>query len=115
MSPIRVAYGATLAGHLGLLALVMAWTIWLSPPALPVALVLVLWAGPLLLPLRGLLHGRRYTFQWTSFLALVYFVHGAVEAFAGPAERGLALVEVALSLLLYGGAVTYARLTRGRA
>jgi uncharacterized membrane protein len=115
LSPIRTAYTATLAGHLGLLVLVMAWTIWLSPPALPVAPVLLLWAGPLLLPLRGLLHARRYTFQWTSFLALAYFVHGAVEAFADPAERSLALAEVALSLLLYTGTVSYARLTRGQA
>jgi len=114
MSPSRIAYRVALGGYFGLFLLLMAWTTWLAPPQhFPVALVLLLLVGPLLFPLRGLLHGRPYTFAWTSFLALAYFVHGVGEAFASPAERELALLEVFFSTLLYVGAVTFARL-RGR-
>lgn len=106
----RLARATALCAYLGLFALLMAWFTWLSPPqVLPVALVLVVMVGPLLLPLHGLLRGRPYTHAWASFLALIYFTHGTVEAWAAPAERGLALTEVALSVLFFGAAMMYAR------
>lgn len=104
-----------LAAHLALLALVLARYTWLAPPArAPVSLVLMVVAVPLLLPLRGLLHGRAYTHAWTSFLALPYFALGvdAVAAGVRPAWLGWALV--ATSLALFAAAVGYARM-QGRA
>ena len=69
---------------------------------------------PLLLPLFGVLRGRRYTYQWASMLILAYFTEGVVR---GWSERGaahvLALTEVALSLAFFTSAICYARLTRG--
>lgn len=110
----RLPYTLALIGYFGLFTLLLAWNIWLAPPqVLPVALVLLVAIGPLLFPLRGLLHERPYTFGWTSLLALAYLAHGSVEAYSNPPERGLALAEVALSLLLYVGAVWFARV-RGR-
>ncbi|MFP4160578.1 MAG: DUF2069 domain-containing protein, partial [Ectothiorhodospira sp.] len=48
----------TLGGLFGLLLLILMETLWISPPErLPRALVLAVLALPLLLPLRGLLHG----------------------------------------------------------
>jgi NAD(P)H dehydrogenase (quinone) len=35
---------------------------------------------PLLLPLFGILNGRRYTYQWASMLILLYFTEGIVRA-----------------------------------
>ncbi|UCE90718.1 MAG: DUF2069 domain-containing protein [Pseudomonadota bacterium] len=88
----------------------MAWITWLAPPqVLPVALVLVLMVGPLLLPLRGMLRGHPYTHAWASFLSLIYFTHGTVEAYAAPDERVWALLEVILSVLFFSGAMFYAR------
>ena len=105
---------AAIAGHLGLIALLVAWLTWLAPPAESgyVAPLLVLLVGPLALGLRGILHGRRYTCAWTSLLALGYFSHGAA-AYAGDGpHRWLGAVEVTLSLLLFVGCVAYVRLTR---
>ena len=92
------------------LILLTAWTVWLSPPEeLPIALVLLVGVGPLLLPLRGLLHGRPYTFAWASFLVLLYLVHAVLEIYSSPADRLLATAELLFALMLYGGAVAYAR------
>ncbi len=110
MSRSRAAYATALTGWFGLFFLLLLWFGWLErPESVPVSFVLVIAVGPLLFPLRGLLHGRPYTFAWTSFLSLAYFTHGVVEAWASPAERGLALLEVGFSLALFTGAVLFAR------
>lgn len=101
---------ATLGGWFGLFGLMILWFAWLAPPEhYPVSLAVLFMAGPLLFPLRGLLHGKPYTHAWTSFLALAYFTHGSVEAWVNAAERHFALLEVLLSLLLFTGAIFYAR------
>ncbi|MCN4144287.1 MAG: DUF2069 domain-containing protein [Thiohalomonas sp.] len=41
-------------------------------------------AGPLVLPMRGLLRNKLYTYQWASFLSLAYFAHGISEISAYP-------------------------------
>lgn len=114
MSKTRIAYWLALFGYFGLLSLLTAWTAWLSPPtALPVSLVLLFGVGPLLLPLRGLLHGKPYTFAWASFLTLLYVIHAILEVYSNPSERLLASAELFFAVLLYGSAVAYAR-WRGR-
>lgn len=75
----------------------------------PVAGALIVLVGPLLLPLRGLLHGRPHTHIWTSFLALFYFAVGIFHA-AGPMIRPwLAWLAIGFSLLLFTGVLLYAR------
>ena len=65
---------------------------------------------PLLAPLMGMLHGRRYTAQWSAMLMLAYFAEGVVRAWSehGPA-RALSLAEVALACVYFASAVAYAR------
>ena len=65
-----------LGGYFSTLFFVMFWVIWLSPDSTPRSVVLAIALLPMLLPLRGLLHGRRYTHAWASFLALPYFAFG---------------------------------------
>mgnify|MGYP001817296320 CR=1 FL=1 len=114
MSAPRITYALTLTGYLGTLALLTAWYSWLAPSThFPVAFVLLLLVLPLLLPLRGLLHGRRYTFSWSCFLALLYFTHGVIEAYSTAAARHLALAEIALSSLWFVSAIAYVRLGDG--
>lgn len=109
---LRRAYILALSGYFGLFTLLIAWLGWLSPPqALPKSLVMVLFIGPLLLPLRGLLHARHRTFVWTTLLALLYMLHGVVEAYSTPQDRLLAMAEIGFSLMLYLGAFIHARIT----
>lgn len=110
----RFAYLLTLTGHLGTLVLLTAWYSWLAPSThFPVALVLLVLVLPLLLPLRGLLHGRPYTFSWSCFLALLYFSHGVIEAYSSVDVRHLALAEIALASLWFISAIAYVRLGGG--
>jgi len=107
----RVAYFLTLTGYLGTIALLTAWYSWLAPSThFPVALVLLVLVLPLLLPMRGLLHGRSYTFSWSCFLALLYFTHGVGESYSAAGVRHLGLLEVALSSMWFIGAIAYVRL-----
>ncbi len=101
-------YYAALAGFFGLFGLLMAWNTLLAPsPRFPVALILLVSVTPLLLPFRGLLNGNLKSCTWMSYVSLIYFTHGVSEAYVNSAERGYALAEVALSLLLCFGAGFY--------
>lgn len=102
-----------LAGHLGTLAVLVAWYGWLSPSAqLPTALVLLVLGLPLLLPLRGLLHGRRYTAAWSLFLAIAYSAHALIEFYSSPADRLYAGIELVTTLTWFIAGIGYVRATR---
>jgi uncharacterized membrane protein len=109
----RFLYALTLCGYFGTLALLTAWYGWLAPSThFPTALVLIVMLVPLLFPLRGLLHGRKYTFAWSCFLALLYFTHGVMEAYSYEPNRHLGLLEVASSSLWFVAAMLYIRTGR---
>ena len=109
MNPTRFSRYLTLISYFTLIGLLLSWYGFHdSSPVTLIALLL-----PLLFPLRGLLKGNPYTFAWSSFLILIYFIHGVVEAYANPAVRHLAGFEILCSVAFYSGAVLYARL-RGR-
>lgn len=100
---------ATLSGYFGTLAFLMVWIIWLSPSTTPRSIVLAIALLPMLIPLRGLLHGRLYTHAWTSFLALPYFAFG-IDAMVHRTEmKWLGAVLVILSTLWFCGCMFYAR------
>ena len=109
---LQLAATAALAA---LIALCLAWELWLAPLR-PGGSLLALKALPLALPLGGILKGRRYTYQWSSMLILAYLAEGVTRAWA---ERGmsqlLASTEIFLSLTFFAAAVSYARLTRAAA
>lgn len=113
MIPTRLRVLASCA-LLALLALCLAWELWLAPLR-PGGSLVALKALPLTLPLAGILGGRRYTYQWASLLVLGYFAEGVTRAWAerGP-SRPLAFAEIVLSLFFFATAVAYARLTRPR-
>jgi uncharacterized membrane protein len=109
---IRVAQTIATASLIALIFLCVAWELWLAPVRAGGS-ALTLKALPLLLPLFGVLRGKRYTYQWASMLILAYFTEGVVRAWS---ERGagqaLALAEIVLSLVFFTAAICYARFTR---
>ena len=103
------------AALVALIALCVAWELWLAPLR-PGGSLMALKALPLALPLGGILSGRRYTYQWSSLLVLGYFAEGVTRAWSeSGASQQLALAETALSALFFAAVVGYARLTRAAA
>lgn len=92
-----------------LIALCVAWELWLAPLR-PGGSWMVLKALPLLAPLFGILHRRLQTLRWSTLLVIVYFVEGAMRAYAdsGLSAR-LAAVEVVLALVFLAAAVALIR------
>ncbi|MDR2875140.1 MAG: DUF2069 domain-containing protein [Methylobacillus sp.] len=100
------------ASLIALIALCLAWEGWLAPLR-PGGSLLILKAAPLLLPLFGILRGKRYTYQWSSMFILLWFTEGIVRAWSdGGLAARLAVAEIALSLVFFFSAIFYARLSR---
>ncbi|PZQ18242.1 MAG: DUF2069 domain-containing protein [Rhodanobacter denitrificans] len=92
-----------LLAWIGLIALQPAWYLWLAPPANGRALLaLGIMLAPLLLPLFALRSGSGRLLTWIGIVSLFYFCHGIVAAYAVPAARGPALLQVALCSALIG-------------
>jgi uncharacterized membrane protein len=107
----RLHFAAS-ASLIGLILLCLAWETVLAPLR-PGGSLLVLKTVPLLLPLRGILQGKRYTYQWACMFILLYFTEGVVRAWS---DKGLsamlALIEVTLSVIFFLSAIFYAQQTR---
>jgi len=109
MNLVQLGRWLTFSGYFGLFFLILIWTSLIDPPEhLPQSLVLVVLLVPLLLPLRGLLYGRRHTHVWTSFLALFYLALGITLA-AAAADRLYGLSMLGFSLALFAGCLLYVR------
>ena len=109
LSGLRIGAGASL---ISLIFLCLAWEAFLAPLK-PNGSLLILKTLPLLLPLFGILKGKRYTDQWAGMLILFYFTEGVVRAWSDKdLSAQLALVEVALSIIFFVCAIFYAKGTR---
>jgi uncharacterized membrane protein len=111
----KVSRQLQLGASVSLIALILLCLLWESvlAPLKPSGSLLILKALPLLLPLFGILKGRRYTYQWSSMFILFYFTEGAVRAWTDTGlSAKLALLEVLLSLIFFTCAIYYAKLTR---
>jgi len=112
MSNTRVVHRLAVTAYLSLIPLLLLWLIWLAPlPAGATSPALLILLGPLLIPLRGILHGRRYTIAWTSMLILLYFLHGVAAAAGGGRAAWLGGTEIVLALGYFGLAIRYVRLS----
>ena len=85
---------------------------WLAPIR-PGGSWLMLKALPLLLPLPGLLKGKRYAYQWSSLLILLYLCEGLVRATSdrGPSQW-LAVLETMLATIFFISVLAFCRATR---
>lgn len=109
---MRASYLGAVVSLFALIALCLAWELWLAPLR-PGGSWLALKVLPLLAALRGVLQGRRRTYQWASMLILAYVAEGSVRAWSDHGlSAALALLETIFALAFFASAVTYARLAR---
>lgn len=103
------------ASLVALIFLCLAWELWLAPLR-PGGSLWVLKTMPLLAPLFGILHGRLYTYRWSTLLIWPYFAEGVMRAMTEPAPvRWLAALEIVLTLVFFLSAAFYARSRRSTA
>jgi uncharacterized membrane protein len=106
---IQLTRWLAVASLLGMIALGLAWELWLAPLR-PGGSWLVLKVLPLCLPLAGLLKDRLYTYRWVSLVVWLYFTEGVVRAWGDPAPgNALALLEVLLCVLLFAACALHVR------
>ena len=95
--------GLLLLGTLGL-------ALWVVPQQIPRSLPMALYCIPLLLPLRGMLHGRPRSYIWAGFLSFAYFALGidlAINRIAD--ERLFGILTLVLSLILWSASILFIR------
>ncbi|HWI11817.1 MAG TPA: DUF2069 domain-containing protein [Burkholderiaceae bacterium] len=106
-APIAWTRAVALASVLALIALGLAWELWLAPTG---SRTLALKVLPLLLPLPGLWRNRMYTYRWLSLMVWLYFTEGVVRA---TSDRGagaaLGAIELLLCLLLFAACAAHVR------
>ncbi len=107
---VRLSRLLAVGSLLGLIALGLAWELWLAPLR-PGGSWLALKVLPLCIPLAGLLKNRMYTYRWLSLLVWLYFTEGVVRATTeSGASAWLAALEVLLCLMLFAGCALHVRL-----
>ena len=114
MSPhdnaVRLSRLLAVFSLLGLIALGLAWELWLAPLR-PGGSWLALKVLPLCIPLAGLLKNRMYTYRWVSLMVWLYFIEGVVRAWGDrPPGNWLALLEVLLCVVLFVACALHVRL-----
>jgi uncharacterized membrane protein len=96
---------------IALIFLCLAWELWLAPLR-PGGSWIALKALPLLLPLTGILNGRRYTYQWASMFILAWFTEGVIRAWSDTGTMALlAGAEIMLTTIFFMATLLYARAT----
>ncbi|MFN7425889.1 MAG: DUF2069 domain-containing protein [bacterium] len=106
---VLLLHWTSIGSLLALIALALSWELFIAPgPGGPGLLAYK--ALPLLLPMFGILRGRRYTYQWAPMLVLVYFVEGVMRGYAdGGASAVAGWSQAALAIVFIVAAAYYAR------
>jgi uncharacterized membrane protein len=73
---------------------------------------LIVSLAPLVVPLPGLLRGRRFTYAWCSLLTIPYMALGVTEIIANPAHRWAPAMLLLLAFAWLIALVAYLRVTR---
>jgi len=99
-----------LISYFSLLIYMPLWLIVLSPSSgLSPTLTIVMFVVPLLLPIRGILSGNPYTYAWTNFIVMIYFLHSLTTLWVAPEDRLWAAIELILASALFFAATYYAK------
>lgn len=99
-----------LIGYFSLLFFMPLWLLVLSPnDSLSTLTTLLLFTLPLLFPLRGLLQGNPYTYAWSNFIVLIYFLHSLTTLWVVPSDRLWATLELIFASTMFLGCSYYAK------
>ncbi|MFG6469125.1 DUF2069 domain-containing protein [Roseateles sp. BYS87W] len=104
----RLSRNLALASVVALIALCLAWELWLAPTGRGTLALKVL---PLLPAPLGLWRYRMYTYRWVALAIWLYVLEGLVRATSEPGMgQALALGEVVLSVIAFTACTAQIRL-----
>ncbi len=100
-----------LTSYFGLLLSLLAWIVIADhADTFPTYALIIIASFPLLLPLRGLLHGKPYTHAWYSFILLFYFLHGIGELYSSEHFNIYPFLEILFSTISFISSILYIKL-----
>ncbi len=99
----------TLTAYFGLLLFMPLWLIVLNPSSMSPWLSLTLFTLPLLLPMRGLLKGEPYTYAWSNFIIMIYFLHSLTTLWVSKSDLIWASIELILASIMFLAGSYYAK------
>ncbi|WP_313619410.1 DUF2069 domain-containing protein [Achromobacter sp.] len=102
-----------LLASVSLFALILLCIAWetVVAPVRPGGSWMLLKALPLAFPLRGIVRGNLYTYQWAAMLSLLYLMEGVVRAMSDPSPMSVLMAwgEILLSATFFISAILYVR------
>ena len=99
-----------LFGYIGLLILMPLWMFMFSPrDGLSNGFIFLVYILPLLLPLKGIIEDKTYTYAWANFIVMIYFIHGFTLLWVSPEERLFVLLELLFASAMFVGCTYYSR------
>ncbi len=99
-----------LTGYIGLLILIPIWLFLIAPrEGHSNAFIFVVYIVPLLLPLKGIIQDKPYTYAWANFIVMFYFIHGFTLLWVAQDQLIWVLLELTFASLMFIGCTYYAR------
>ncbi|OHU86598.1 MULTISPECIES: DUF2069 domain-containing protein [Pseudoalteromonas] len=109
--PITITYQRlALFGYIGLLLLMPIWLFIVAPrEGYSNGFIFTIYILPLLLPLKGIIQDKPYTYAWANFIVMIYFIHGLSLLWVAPDELLWVTLELVFATSMFVGCTYYAR------
>lgn len=99
-----------LFGYFSLLIYMPLWLLVLSNErSLSIPLTLVMFTLPLIFPMRGLIKGNPYTYAWSNFVVMIYFLHSLTTVWVSANEKHWAILELLFATIMFLAGSYYAK------
>jgi len=99
-----------LTGYFSLLIYLPIWLIFINPSSgLSPALTLAMFTLPLLFPLKGLIQGKPYTYAWSNFVVMIYFLHSLTTLWVSAEDTLWASLELLFATMMFISGSYYAK------
>ncbi|KPH94230.1 hypothetical protein AMS58_13070 [Pseudoalteromonas porphyrae] len=97
-------------GYIGLLVLMPIWLFLIAPrEGYSNGFIFVVYILPLLLPLKGIIQDKPYTYAWANFIVMLYFIHGLTLLWIAQDQLLWVLLELLFASMMFVGCTYYAR------
>lgn len=99
-----------LTGYFSLLVYMPIWLLLINPSdGLSPILTIVMFTLPLLFPLKGLVQGNPFTFAWSNFIVMIYFLHSLTTLWVSPKDLFWASLELLFATMMFISGSYYAK------